>query len=288
MSFALGWEGDEIQGGGLLFFDAITSWNRSYTGQVTKHPVNSGANITDHFVKNNPIFTMSAVISGVDVSVAPDTLRTESESAEGGAGDKPYNTRKAPAGVSVGSDSSLLMKYIPNVIGQFLPDKLPEVTMEEPRQDTAEEIQDILVSLQSGEGFSLITGIYQTNIRAVNLYETDGGVTLVKKLPASNSFLVITSINFKEDPDSGYALFADITFEQVTFATSKKVKLDPDVVAADQKSRAAEKKGQGKVDSTETDAETPEVLPADRQSVAKKALESGKSILEGIRGASGL
>jgi hypothetical protein len=255
MSFALSWEADEIQAGGFLYFDAITSWNRSFTGQVTKHPVDGGSSVTDSYINNNPVFTMSAVISATDISTTSSLLGDET-------GNSPYNTTAAPSEVIVGSsDQSLLMKYLPNVLGQFLPDQLPEVIMDDIRGDiftgdTTEQIQDILVNLQSGEGYNQITGQFETLIRPVVLYETDNFLTLVRKLPATNSFLVITSINFREDTESGYAIYADITFEQVRFANLKKVQLPPDLVQTPVKKKAASKKSLGKCDSTQKDTST--------------------------------
>jgi hypothetical protein len=280
MSFALGWEADSIQAGGFIYLDAVTNWNRSFTGQVTKHPVDGGSSITDSYVNNNPIFTMSAVISATDISIAPIALANEN-------GDTPSNIRGAPTEVLVKSDDqSLLMKFVPNVIGQFLPDTLPQVIMdgapgeqdqgveagiteglieEQPPEnntrgidsDYTENIQDILSNLQSSEGYNQITGQFETIVRPVTLYETNGFLTLVRKLPANNSFLVITSINFREDTDSGYAVYADITFEQVRFANLKKVQLPPDLVQTPVKKKAASKESLGKCDSTVKNTTTP-------------------------------
>lgn len=280
MSFAISWEADEIQAGGFLLFDAVTSWNRSFTGQPTKHPVDAGGNVTDHYIKNNPVFKMSAVISGADLSTSASSLQNEE-------GDVPYNTRLAPTEVVVGSgDQSLLMRFIPNVVGQFLPDTLPDIIMDDSRGDTAEEIQDILVNLQSGEGYNQITGQFETLIRPVILYETSGFQSLVRKLPAdNNSYLVITSIDFKEDSDSGYALYVDITFESVRFANLKKVQLSPDLVQTELRNKVADKKSLGKGDSTETDVDQPGQTPdKERKSTAVKAFESGQSLLEGLGG----
>lgn len=280
MSFALSWEADEIQAGGFLYFDAITSWNRSFTGQVTKHPVDGGSSITDSYISNNPVFTMSAVVSATDVSIASIALANEN-------GDTPSNIRGAPTEVLVKSDDqSLLMKFVPNVIGQFLPDTLPEVIMdgapgeqdegveagiteglieETPPEnntrgidsDYTESIQDTLISLQSGEGYNQITGQFETLIRPVTLYETNNFLTLVRKLPAdNNSYLVITSLNFREDTESGYALYVDLTFEKVRFANLKKVQLPPDLVQIPVKKKAASKKSLGKCDSTQKDTST--------------------------------
>lgn len=251
MSFAIGWEADEIQSGGFLYFDAITSWNRSFTGTTTKHPVDAGGNVTDHYINNNTVFTMSAVISGTDLSISTIALQNE-------LGDIPYNARPAPTEVLVGSeDQSLLMRFIPNVIGQFLPDTLPEVIMDDIRGDTSEEIQDILTNLQSGEGYNQLTGQFETLIRPVVLYETNGFLSLVRKLPAdNNSYLVITSINFREDTESGYALYCDLTFEKVRFANLKKVQLPPDLVQTPVKKKVTSKKSLGKCDSTQKNTST--------------------------------
>ena len=287
MTFALSWEPDEVLSGGLLYFDAVTTWNRSFTGSVTKHPVDGGGSITDHYVNNNPSFTLSAVISGTDISMTSSALFTE-------IGDSPSNSRPAPSDVQVTStDNTLLMKFIPNVIGQFLPDTLPTVVMDgesegqPPKEEksyeagitegliveeeevptppntrgygteTIEGIQETLVAIQSGEGFNIITGRFETRINPVTLYETGiNTLTLLKKLPPEGYALVITSVNFREDASSGYALYADITLEQIRFANLKKVALPPDLVQAPVKKKVATKKSLGKCDSTTKDTAT--------------------------------
>ena len=287
MSFAISWPSDNVITGGMIYFDAVVSWNRSFTGSVTRHPVDGGGNISDHYINNNPVFTMSAVISASDVSLIPFALSDQD-------GNKPLNSRAAPTGVSVtSSDQSLLMKFMPNVIGQFLPDTLPTVVMDgesegqPPKEEKSyeagitegliveeeevptppntrgldssytENIQDILSNLQSGEGYNQKTGNWETSIRPITLYETGNTLNLVKKLPAnSNSYLVITSIDFREDTESGYALFADITFEQVRVANLKKVAIPVDLVQKPVQKKASPKKPLGKCDSTAKDTAT--------------------------------
>ncbi len=316
MTFAISWEPDEIQAGGFLLFDAITSWNRSFTGTASKHPIDGGSNISDHYINNNPVFTMSAVISASDVSLIPFALSDQD-------GNKPLNSRAAPTRVSVtSSDQSLLMKFMPNVIGQFLPDTLPTVVMDgesegqPPKEEKSyeagitegliveeeevptppntrgldssytENIQDILSNLQSGEGVNIINNQWETNIRPVELFETDGFLTLVKKLPADDTkALIITGLNFREDTESGYALYADITFELIRFANLKKVALPPDVVQAALKDKAASKNSLGKADSTKNDADASNQTPAqERKSTAVKAFEAGNSAFFGLGG----
>ena len=250
MSFALSWEPSESNAGGFLLFDAVTSWNRSFTGAVTKHPIDGGSNISDHYINNNPVFTMSAVISSADISTTSVLLSDEN-------GNEPSNTVNPPTKVQISStDQSVLMKYVPNVIGQFLPDLEPDVRVDMVRGDifegdTTEKIQDILINLQSGEGINIINNQWETNIRPVELFETDGFLTLVKKLPAdATKALIITGLNFREDTESGYALYADITFELVRFANLKKVTIPPEIVQQSVKGKIAPKKPLGICDST--------------------------------------
>lgn len=251
MAFALGWSPDELNAGGLLFFDAVTSWSRSYAGQTTKHPVDGSSSITDHFVNNNAQFMMSAVLSGTDISTSTSSLQDAN-------GDIPYNARVAPSEVLVGSeDQSLLMRFVPSVINQFLPDTLPDVILDDFRSDTTEEIQDILVNLQSGEGVNQITGQFETLIRPVILYETNGFQSLVRKIPADDTkYLVLLSVNFREDTESGYATYADLVFEQIRVANLKKVQLPPDLVQPIVKKKVTSKKSLGKCDSTQKDTST--------------------------------
>lgn len=249
MAFALSWEANELRAGGFLYFDAVLGWNRSFTGTVTKHPVDQGGSITDHYINNNPTFTISIVISGSDISLASAALRDEDDN-------QPFNTRASPSATQIkSSDSSVLTRFIPNAIGQFLPDSIPEIEMDDFRTNSVEEVQDILIGLQSGEGYNDKTFQFETILQPVTLYETDEILTLVRKLPtSSNSFLVITSINFREDVESGYAIYADITMERVRFANLKKATIPQEVVFA-MKSKITSEKSKGRVDSTEVGAE---------------------------------
>lgn len=255
MTFCLGWEADELQAGGLLYLDAVLTWNRSYSGTVSEHPIDSGGSVADHFVSSNPTFTLSAVISDSDISTTSALLADAD-------GNEPFNTSLPPSAVTVEStDSSLLMKFIPNSISQFLPDTMPSVVMDDFKGDvfgtTLEGIQDILANLISGEGINQITGQWEAIIRPVELYETDGFLTLVKKLPSSdNKALILTNLSFREDSETGQGLYADMTFRLVRFANLKKVTLPPDLVQAPVKKKAAAKKSLGKCDSTTKDTTT--------------------------------
>jgi len=243
MSLAIRWGEDNEETGGFVYLDSVTVYTQNYSGKVTKHPVDSGVNITDHFIRDNLRITLSCVISGVDISTGTYLIQDNS-------GNAPFNSQEAPIAVSVNStDASVLKKFIPDSIGQFLPDSTPDVAMDPARIDLTEQIRDALVSLISGEIFNEDTGQFDPNIQLVRLFEFDK--QLLKKII---NRLVITNIIFKEDANSGYGLYCDITFEQVTFAYLKKTRIPSSILLK----KASQKSMKGKQDSTPQDVGTGE------------------------------
>lgn len=241
MSLAIEWGDSSIQDGGFIYCDAVTSYTQNYSGSVTKHPIDSGGMVTDHYIKNNPIFTIGAVITGVDISTGTYLIQDLD-------GNAPYNSSEAPNAVSVNStDQSVLKKFIPDSIGQFLSDSTPEVVIDSRRADLIEQIRQALIDLTAGVIFNDKTGQFDPSIQLVRLFEYDN--TLLRKVINN---LVMTKITFKEDANTGYGLYCDITFEQVTFAFLKKTVIPKDVQDS-LKKKASPKASKGKQDSTPQD-----------------------------------
>lgn len=245
MSLALSWGDESDKNSGLVFFDATTGYTRNNKGQVTKHPIANGGVVADHFIKDNPTITLSAVISGADISTNTYLIRDL-------AGNKPINAFQAPNPVSVNStDQSVLQKFIPDSIGQFMSDSTPQVVIDSAREDLLEQVREALENLNSGVIFNEKTGQFDPNIQLVKIYEYDG--TVLRKIINN---LVVTNISFKEDTNSGYALYFDMTLEQVTFAFLKKGKIPKDVLDS-LKKKAEKKDTKGKVDSTANTGDAP-------------------------------
>jgi hypothetical protein len=245
MTLAISWGESDTEEGGLLYMDAVSVYTQNYSGQVTKHPVDSGSSITDHYISDNPIFTVSCVFSPVDISTASSNIQDLD-------GNFAFNTQLAPNPVSVNStDLSVLSNFIPDSIGQFLPDNTPDVQMDGIRTDLTDQIRDTLNNLRSGKKFNLETGQFDSNIQIVRLFEFQE--TLLRRIVNN---LVITNIVYNEDASTGLALYCNITFEQVTFAFLKKTELPQDV-AEPLKKKASSKKSLGKCDSTIKDANDP-------------------------------
>lgn len=243
MTLAIRWGGGPSDpNGGFIYLDAVSVFTQNFSGQTTKHPIDSAGSIVDHYVSDNPVFTVSGVVSGVDIGEGLEYITDLN-------GFFPFNTNLPPNNVSVlSTDSSVLDRFIPDSIGQFLPDQAPEIEMDEARPYLLDVIRDSLVSITSGVIFNQQTGQFDSNIQLVNLYEYTG--TLINRVIDK---LVITRVTFNENESTGVGLYCDITFERVTFAFLKKTELPKDVQRPVQK-KASPKRSIGKCDSTVKDA----------------------------------
>lgn len=249
MTLALNW--NDENGGGFIYLDAVTLYTQDHSGKTTAHPIDYGSNISDHYYKNNPRYKVGAVISGLDIS-------TGSYLVQNNNGDLAYNSNFPPNPVSVNStDSSVLRKFLPDSLGQFLSDSTPDVVVDAARTDLTEQIRDALISLTSGVVLDQTTGRYNPNIQLIDLYEYDG-----YKLTRVINRLVMTNVTFRETPDTGYALYCDFSFEQVTFASLKKTQIPQDVQSS-LKKKASPKSSKGKQDSTVQDASSNEKVDVD-------------------------
>jgi len=262
MSLALrsGDVGDE--NGFFIYFDAVTAYTQNYSGSVTKHPIDTGASVVDHFIKDNPTITISAVVTGVDVS-------TGSVNISGSDGERANNAREAPSTVSVaGTDDSFLSSIIPNSIRQFLPQNQPEVILDDFRGSVVEQVKAALRELVIGTETDPATGDEVSKINLVHLYEYNG--TFLNRVVYD---LVVTNVSFSENADSGDALYCELTLEQVKFVGLRREAI-PQEFTESMSAQSAPKESQGKQDSTERDVET---ANEEKSSRLREAVNSVKS-----------
>ncbi|MNF79451.1 hypothetical protein D3C85_173410 [compost metagenome] len=236
MTIGLSW-GSTPEDSGFIYMDAVTLYTQNYSGRVTQHPVDGGFNISDAFIKDNPKFTVGAVITGADIDVASYLIQDLN-------GNTPFNVNLPPNPVSVNStDRSVLNQFIPSSIGQFLPNSTPDIQMQPARIDLTSQTREFIINLMSGLKFNDKTQQFDPNIQIVALYEFVG--TVISRVLNN---LVLTNITFDERPDTGDALYCNMSFEQVSFVTLKKTEI-PTTVSSMQK-KSASKKSLSKADST--------------------------------------
>jgi hypothetical protein len=258
MSFSLKWGDESPENAGFIYFDAVTNWQQNYSGKVTSHPVDGGGNISDHFIRDNPKFTLSGVISSIDLSVNSWLIADPVDQST------PLNVRVAPASVNVQStDLSVLNRFIPNSLGQFIPDNLPSVESDSSRdagQQIVESVKDALIRLiYSGKTYNETTKQFDSIVNTVTIYEYGGqnGTSIVRAWPEfPTEKLVVTNVVFREDVNTGQGLYCDITFEQVEFVSLQKVEIPKRVVSSLNK-KAAGKKNVCKCDSSVKDTTDP-------------------------------
>ena len=254
MSLAIKWGYDnpDAISQGFLYFDAVTSFSESLTGTVSSHPIDGGGTITDHFTKDNPRFTFSGVISGVDISY-------HARSVVDDIGNESLNSTDAPNAVKINVSNNPLFKFIPDSIGQFFTPSSPSIVMAAQSPDTLESIRDNL-----REGFS--------DPSPVQLFIYDFGN--LKTKPIDN--LIMTSLDFKEDVDSGDALWCDITLEKITFTTTETTQIPRGIasalVAADMKDKADAVSDKGTQDSSVNEAQD------DNRTDLKSIFSSGRKV----------
>ena len=194
---------------GALYFDAVTAFDRDYSGKVTEHPLEAGAMITDHFISNNAKYRIAGVFSGVDFSNIPSMVSID--------GSPLMNSNPAPSPVSV-QDTSLIRKFTPAVLEQFFGQMMPSVQMDQsPRLNFSSMIEDFLREILTGLYYNSKREKWENRITPAVLYEMDGATPV---RPVQD--LVLTSVNISEDQDTGEALILTMTFEKVNYVTSEK------------------------------------------------------------------
>ena len=265
----------------LIWFDAVLKFGEQYNTSVTKHRVESGASISDHVIEENPTFSISGVASGVDFGVSKPVLGDGADEV----GAKLNAEVIAPVVIST-SKQSAVIKLLPESVRQFLTNDVPpSVTMQQGRPIDA----DILVSLKKtlieiNRGVNILV-----NKRVVNKKEL---VTIVEfdqngKIINSYKNCVMTSLSFNETPDSGYALYPEMSFEQVRFVQLISTTIPKNVSSSVRTARAERSdKGVQQGDSREASGENSEAgedgdvpaseKPIDLRSILKSFLELGK------------
>lgn len=207
MSLAIKIDSGNYQG--FVYFDAVTQYTQDLSGQVTSHPIGSGGLINDHFIRGNPTYQFSGVISAADISVGLNAI------TDGGL-NRPMNIRGDVSPVNVKGNNNSLISLVPQTISQFFVDAGTSVSMsKDSRASVLKEVKSVLKSLFKKDG-----------ITTVKLFEYEG-----VRLKEIIENLVVKGLGFTEDPDSGQALWVNITLEQVTFTELQQRKLSASELA---------------------------------------------------------
>lgn len=240
MSLAIkfGDNNDPNQLSGFIYFDVVTKYSKQLSGKVTSHPLDAGANITDHYISENPKYSIAGVISSADISGIPSSIFVDGES--------PLNVNRQGSAISVGSSGSGLLSFASNVASSFQSSRPERVTVDSTqRTDYRDQIQTLLETLMTGLVYSEQDKKLRNRMTLITLYEFYANI-----LGVESDNLVMTSCSFEEDADTGSGLFVTMNLEQVGFVTLQKTELPKDVASSLSKSAQGTAK-KSKADGTE-------------------------------------
>lgn len=201
IALKIGSEDSQVQG--FIYLDAVTRYSHSLSGKVTSFPVDSGANISDHFIVNNPKFTLEGVVSDVDVTGMSDKVKVDDR--------KPVNSKQQPQTPSIAAQSTAL-QYLPSAVKQFLSRGTPVVSADLAGQTTIPAVEMLFTELMRGTYYNSADNKWRNKMTPTVLYEMNGTA-----FANAHTDLVITDVSFDEDADSGDALRMSISLEKVRF-----------------------------------------------------------------------
>jgi hypothetical protein len=167
-----------------IVFSSVTSFDESYSGTVTSHPVEDSTTITDHFVTDNDKFKISGVVTDFDF----------------------LNPLKQIAYSVGGYEDNTVAKQS---LIRFKNGELIGGTGVIPSNKTQNAIKNKLIQIHKLGQFVTVL-MYQTPIDSST-----------PALIASKLNCLITNISFKEDAESGYAIYPEISLERVRLVSVK-------------------------------------------------------------------
>lgn len=208
--------------GDILWFDAITQYDVTYSASVTKHPVATGGYVSDHTTTDNVVLQISGVLSDADFNLSrPANLGALESYNEFDLGHvetderglykgttKQYTNNTAVAVPVQISRTSSINRILPEVVAQFTTDTIPTVTVTpQAKAKTAKAVQRELVYMwKTKEEFQVLD-------------------LLEEFVVDSFGPCVFTNLTFKEDENTGDGLFPNMTIEQVVFTDLQEIKV---------------------------------------------------------------
>lgn len=236
MTIALKIGDEDSQVRGFIYLDAVTAYTKTLGGQVTKHPVDSGVNIADHFISNNQKFTIEGVVSDVDITGFSDLVNIN--------GEKPMNANPRPAQPTIQGQNSTL-QYLPSSVKQFFERSEASVTPSGESPTTSPTVEALLEDLLRATHYNEADKKWRNKMTFTTLYEMNG-----TNFVNAKTELVITDISIPETTDNGDALYLSISLEKIRLVTLDKTEM-PKKAASGVKKKVAGKESQGKQDCPE-------------------------------------
>lgn len=282
--------------GDLIWLDAVLSYDRTYSSQISKHPIEDGSVVTDNVTKDNSRFSLSGVITNADFNTTRPVISSAEAKAYELSDRQIYNSQPvqgSKSGVAdngveyvqeggpvIGGGASPLLKFLPETVTQFIEGQPPSVEVpDQQRPDWVYEVEDILVDIQR-------------NHELVSILEFNGSV-----IEIVYNDCYVGNLTVREDVDTGDAINVSMDIEQVTFVTLVETTLSQDVVDS-LKNKTTKKVNKGSVQGDKAEAEVSDAksgetdlsdkssedssLLKDARSTLSKYIDSGQNLVKRI------
>lgn len=233
MTIALKIGNEDSQVKGFIYLDAVTAYTKTLGGKVTSFPVDSGVNISDHFISNNQKISFEGVVSDVDITGVSDLIEVD--------GDKPTNANPKPVTPELIGQQSVL-QYLPSAVTQFFDKSQASVVTSSQSPTNIPTIEAMLEDLLRANYYNEADKKWRNKMTFTTLYEMDG-----TNFVNAKTDLVITDVSIQENVDSGDALYMSFSLEKIRLVTLDKTDM-PKKAVKSVKKKVASKETQGKQD----------------------------------------
>lgn len=191
----------------VILFDSVLAFSESYQGSVTSHQVEDGSKISDNVTVENVKIKIQGVVT--DYNFFNPIKDAGNQKVPGYDYPRQYgsiliNTKGEPetnANVAIPSDYS----GVDNDVNVSV-------------KAAMDVVKQRLIEIQQKKEFITVLG-----------YNTDGKDSVVDRFPNC----IITDIAFNQNPESGYAIYPDITIEQVNVVKVKVLSASSDKIIND-------------------------------------------------------
>lgn len=241
MTIALKIGDEDSQVKGFIYLDAVTTYTKNMSGKVTSFPVDSGVNISDHFISSNKKISFDGVITNVDITGRSGMININ--------GEKPLNSNPQPKSVQIESQDKSI-KFLPSVVKEFFDKNIPAVDTDKEVTNNIPVIEGLLNELLSANYYNQADKKWRNKMTFTTLYEVDG-INFVN----AETNLVITDIVITETVDTGDSLQMSFSLEKIRLVTLDKTDMPKKAVPAVKK-KVASKESQGKQDCPEGTGDT--------------------------------
>ena len=192
--------------GDIIWFDAISAYDTTYSSTVTKHPVASGGFVSDHTTKDNVILQISGVLSDADFNLSRQLIEVKAVDGTDISRNKQFTNNTITAKRVDIKETTSINKLLPEVVAQFTKDSIPQVTVHpQEKAKTALAVKAAMIDMwRKREEFQVLDIIDNSVVEQF-------------------SPCIFTNLAFKEDDTTGDGVFPTMTIEEVVFTDLQEI-----------------------------------------------------------------